>query len=500
MKNIPIKLIGALFVLMLAQSSLYSQGLEASLFDEVNQSMRMAKHSQADVLSPRAFGEAMDEYNGAQDEFSENGELSDIRKKIEKANIKFQKATENTKVSAVMFSSALSARSDALSAEADQFVKDMWLGAETELKKAAEELEKGDSNDAKEKATEATSLYRKAELESIKANYLTNAKELLQKADDDKVSKVAPKTLLEAQNLVSQAEKELLENRYDTDDARYLAKKAEYKALLAMHIAREEKILDDKDFETEDYLLMSYEPLSRIGESLNIDMKFDHGIDSPVSQIIEKITNEQQRIVNLESTVYSQRMTNENLQAMLDEQQTSLEAMEVTLSDEALALQNMIDRMEIINSKFEQIQQIFNEEEAQVFRQKNDVIIRMIGVNFEVGEAQIQREDYALLTKVQEAMDLFQEASIVIEGHTDSQGGDELNLKLSQERADAVLEYLNANTSVDKTRFSTKGFGESRPVANNETLAGRKSNRRIDIVVKPNFQEVLLGSEVSDFE
>jgi OmpA-OmpF porin, OOP family len=67
-------------------------------------------------------------------------------------------------------------------------------------------------------------------------------------------------------------------------------------------------------------------------------------------------------------------------------------------------------------------------------------------------------------------------------------------LKLSQERADAVLSYLSANTAIDKARFSTKGFGESRPVANNETLAGRKLNRRIDIVIKPSFPEVVLGA------
>jgi outer membrane protein OmpA-like peptidoglycan-associated protein len=114
----------------------------------------------------------------------------------------------------------------------------------------------------------------------------------------------------------------------------------------------------------------------------------------------------------------------------------------------------------------------------------------MIGVNFDVGKSQIKQEDYALLTKLQNATNLFSDASIVIEGHTDSQGGDDLNLKLSQERADAVLSYLNANTTIDRGRFSTIGFGESRPVANNETMAGRTLNRRIDVVIKPNFQEI----------
>lgn len=256
-----------------------------------------------------------------------------------------------------------------------------------------------------------------------------------------------------------------------------------------MNIAKEEEILDDKDFETEDYLLMSYDPLTRIGESLNLKVKFDKGLENPVSEIINRINDDKRLMTNLESALISQRLKNENLEVLLSEQQKILDKMQGALTDEALIAQKRIDRLEDINAKFEQVQQIFNKEEAQVFRQKDDVIIRMIGVNFDVGKSQIKQEDYALLTKLQKAMNQFNDASIVIEGHTDSQGGDDLNLKLSQERADAVLSYLSANTTIDRGRFSTVGFGESKPVANNETVAGRKVNRRIDIVIKPNFQE-----------
>ena len=501
MKNTKNKLIGILFVMLtFSVVSLYGQSIQASLFNEVNRSMLRAKNAQADVLSPRAFGKAMEEYNEAKKKYNEEEELSEIKEKITNANKKFQEATENTKVSAVMFSSALSARGDAINAEAAQFVKDMWVSAEKEMKEAAEELEKGDANDAKEKATKATNLYRKAELESIKANYLSNAKKLLKKADDDKVYKVAPKTIAEAKGLVSKAEKELSENRYDTDDARHLAKEAEYKALLAMHIARQEDILDDKDFETEDYLLMSYEPLTEIGESLDINLRFDQGVDGPVSEIKNRIADAQLRIANLEAYLFNYRVTNESLRSLQNEQQYIIANMKGKLSDEAVqaqkrqsALQNRLDRIDQINNKFEQVQQIFNKEEAEVFRQKNDVIIRMIGINFDVSKSQIKQEDYVQLTKLQKAMSLFKDASILIEGHTDSQGGDDLNLKLSQERADAVLSYLGANTTINRARFSTKGFGESRPVANNETSAGRKLNRRIDIVIKPTFTEITVN-------
>ncbi|WP_375578365.1 OmpA family protein [Marivirga tractuosa] len=507
MKNLSIKITGALITLFLFQVNLSAQDLQVNLFQEVNQSMLEAKNAQADVLSPRAYGEALEKYNEAKKKYENEGELSEIKESINKAEAKFQEATENTKVSSVMFSSALSARRDAMNAEASQFVKEMWQDAEEEMKDAAEQLEKGDADDAKEGAGKATNLYREAELESIKANYLTNAKRLLEQADDNKIYKEAPKTFEEAKNLISQAEKELLENRYDTDHARYLAKEAEYKVLLAMHIAKQEEILDDKDFETEDYLLLSYEPLTKIGESLNMNLRFDQGVEGSLAEIQNKITNDKQRIASLESSLYNEEMTIKNQKAMLSEQQSIISDMEGTLSEEALegkkrqaALQTRIDRMNEINSKFEQVQMIFSKEEAEVFRQKNDVIIRMIGINFDVNKAEIKQEDYAQLTKLQEAMGLFTDATIIVEGHTDSQGGDEQNLKLSQERADAVLSYLNANTSGDKSRFSTKGYGESKPLANNETQAGRKLNRRIDIVIKPSIPETLAGSGVSSFK
>jgi outer membrane protein OmpA-like peptidoglycan-associated protein/HEPN domain-containing protein len=388
-----------------------------------------------------------------------------------------------------------------MNAEAAEFSKKSWNEAEEEMKSAAIELEKGDANDAKEKATKASALYRTAELESIKANYLSNAKKLIEKAEANKVHKTAPKTLNEAKELVSSAEKELVDNRYDTDEARYMAKEAEYKALLAMYIAQQAKILEDKDFQTEDYLLMMYEPINRIGENRGIEMNFDKGVEAPVLLIMADMENDKDRISDLETELYRKNRQNESLNGMLAEQRKIQEIMKGKLSEEALQaqkrqqiLQNRINRVAEIDAKFDKIQQIFNLKEAEVFRQQDDIIIRMIGINFDVGKAQIKEEDYALLTKVKNAVNIFENAVIIIEGHTDSQGSDEINLELSKERANAVLSYLTANTDIDKERFGTRGFGESKPVANNETSAGRAQNRRIDIVIRPTILDTLVSN------
>ena len=76
---------------------------------------------------------------------------------------------------------------------------------------------------------------------------------------------------------------------------------------------------------------------------------------------------------------------------------------------------------------------------------------------------------------------------IVVEGHTDAFGSDAQNLSLSQARADSVVQYLLTNTPISPANLSAMGFGESKPVANNETPDGRTRNRRIDVVIYPSW-------------
>jgi OmpA-OmpF porin, OOP family len=85
--------------------------------------------------------------------------------------------------------------------------------------------------------------------------------------------------------------------------------------------------------------------------------------------------------------------------------------------------------------------------------------------------------------KVREALKLFPDAPIVVEGHTDANGSDSNNLILSQDRADAVKQYLVANAGVNPEKISSIGYGEARPVSTNETAEGRTRNRRIDLVL-----------------
>jgi OOP family OmpA-OmpF porin len=85
---------------------------------------------------------------------------------------------------------------------------------------------------------------------------------------------------------------------------------------------------------------------------------------------------------------------------------------------------------------------------------------------------------------VDEAVRLMNDKSdlrVSVEGHTDSIGSDAYNQRLSERRAKAVRDYM-ISQGIDASRITTRGFGESKPVADNKTAAGRAENRRVEII------------------
>jgi len=101
-------------------------------------------------------------------------------------------------------------------------------------------------------------------------------------------------------------------------------------------------------------------------------------------------------------------------------------------------------------------------------------------VMFEVDKAEIRDVSHDLLNDV--ATVLKQNPSITkirIEGHTDSDGGDDYNKKLSQDRADAVMQFLT-DAGIDAARMEAIGYGEEKPIDSNDTAAGKEKNRRVE--------------------
>ncbi|MDG1333143.1 MAG: OmpA family protein [Crocinitomicaceae bacterium] len=99
-------------------------------------------------------------------------------------------------------------------------------------------------------------------------------------------------------------------------------------------------------------------------------------------------------------------------------------------------------------------------------------------IYFNSGKSTIKGESYPDLNKLAEIFKAHPEVKASIEGHTDSQGNDQMNLNLSKARAKAVKDYL-INKGVDADHLASEGYGETQPVADNGTAAGRAKNRRV---------------------
>jgi outer membrane protein OmpA-like peptidoglycan-associated protein len=100
--------------------------------------------------------------------------------------------------------------------------------------------------------------------------------------------------------------------------------------------------------------------------------------------------------------------------------------------------------------------------------------------------ATLQEESYPVLDEVVEALNENKSFRVQVEGHSSSDGSDDHNQKLSEQRAQAVLDYLVAH-GVDKQRLDSKGFSSSVPIDTNETPGGRENNRRVEFVVNFNI-------------
>jgi outer membrane protein OmpA-like peptidoglycan-associated protein len=107
------------------------------------------------------------------------------------------------------------------------------------------------------------------------------------------------------------------------------------------------------------------------------------------------------------------------------------------------------------------------------------------GILFDSAKSDLRPAAITNLDRLAVILKKYPETNILIEGHTDSQGSADYNLELSRNRAQSVANQLAAQ-SVDATRFSLMGYGESQPVADNSTALGRQQNRRVELAIMAN--------------
>ena len=420
-------------------------------------------------------------YADAENDLARGRNIDRIRNRLNTAISAFHEAIEAAEIASITLAPLIKTRDDALNARAQNFAVELWAEGEDVFDGASRRLESGDIRGARSRAEEAEALFRDAELTAIKAQYLSQTRALLAQADQARVPRYAPRTYARAQALLAQAEQELNENRYDTDLPRSLTQQANYEARHAIYLAERIRVLRDADWTEEDIILTYEQPITEIAAAADRVAQLDAGTDPVTQELVAYIEDIRQRELQLQVDLEESRVRIVGLEEEIRELDEQLGG----VSQERVALVQRLEAEERIREQFIRVESMFTRDEARVSREGNSIIMRLVGLTFEVGEADVDPAYAALLQKVHDAVEIFPRSQVVVEGHTDSYGVDESNLTLSRSRAEAVGEYLSTELGIASFRVSAVGYGETRPIANNETQQGRARNRRIAIRIEP---------------
>ena len=144
-----------------------------------------------------------------------------------------------------------------------------------------------------------------------------------------------------------------------------------------------------------------------------------------------------------------------------------------------------------LEQEYQQLQAAFNADQAQIVLLEGELKVTMVDkVLFSEGGFRLNSQAKAVLAKLVPTLSGLQQTKIIVDGYTDNvpigpglkREGISSNLELSSKRADVVVEYL-VNQGVNQNLISAQGFGESNPVASNDTPDGRSQNRRIEVTL-----------------
>lgn len=407
-----------------------------------------------DDLAPKGFAAAQSKL-GSAISLGRSKQDNRVATLVTEAEAIVSKAEADATLTKKLMREVLEARQMAIAAGADSMMKERFEYLDNKLRKAATKVEEGDTEGAKKWRPEMISGYAEVELEALKQDATEQAHRDIAEAIAKEADDFAPKTLKLAREELALAVAVLETNRTQRDKARGHALRSSQLAMQSIEITDLINDFERRDFSMEDIVLWYQKQLGTINEPSGEPLP----LHLPNHEVVKILRDKLATYASMQQSELATRM----------DLQSRLESVEKANRD--------------AQARYDKIQDLFSPKEGNVYRQGHNVLLELHAFNFPSGRSEIQAENFALLDKIVTAIRSFPNPSVVVSGHTDSVGGNKVNLNLSQRRAETVASFLEKVSGIDKTRLTAIGYGEERPVASNETAAGRRSNRRIEVLI-----------------
>ncbi len=166
----------------------------------------------------------------------------------------------------------------------------------------------------------------------------------------------------------------------------------------------------------------------------------------------------------------------------LEQQKSELEAQKEAVEQEKAGILSSLEGLRAERDQLSQRLEGALSKVAETRDSARGLIVNLPDILFDLNEAGLKPDTRIVIAKLAGILLMMPELQIRVEGHTDSTGSEEYNLKLSEKRAESVSSFLEAQ-GIDASRLVAAGYGKSRPVADNGTAEGRRKNRRVEIVI-----------------
>jgi OOP family OmpA-OmpF porin len=471
------------------------------LVGQLSSDISQARMEQLNILSPNGFKKAESAFFSAQKDLEKGNEITDIRKSVMESRDHLQRAEEIATISRTTLTDTLKAREMARSAGATKFEKE-YRQVENNFLDLTRAIERDNLSYAQDNRSKVIERYRELEVRAIKEETIGEVRTLIARAEALDARKIAPLSYNQAVEQVNATDAFISANPYAKEEMHTMAREALFKANRLVVITEQSNRV--KEMKPEEIVLVMEKHLHTISAAIGAQDMRDQGYPTQLDNIVGSVNS-------LKSDRSFMAEKNQALQAEMErltaDYQTQIDALNVQVATlegktredqmakermarEQMAVEQRLAAERKFNQLFVTVRNYFETEEAEVYKQENQLVIRLKAMRFPVGKSIIMPENYALLSKVQKAIRTFDEPRVIAEGHTDTTGSDEVNMLLSQQRAEAVREYMIANQTLTPDSISAVGYGSERPLASNATSAGRAINRRIDILIIPETKPI----------
>jgi len=442
--------------------------------NHLDNDIRNARKNQVDVLAPTWFTKADMSLKDAKAILDRGGELSKVLEKIADGRAQLRRAEEMAQLARPALADTIKARDLARTAGATRLGED-YAQLEEQFLKLTKAIEDNDVKWAQRNRAKVTRAFDQLEVRAIKEQTLGEARKLIEQAEKVGARKIVPETFAVAEAQLTEADTFISKHRYEKERIHQKAREALFQARRLNQVTRQSEKL--RTMEPEQVTLWVEGILYETTNKLSAPDMRDRSLDTQVENILGSIAALRGDHQFMASKVKAQ-------QAEIEGMKGQIASLEGTTREEQ-AKRERLAAEKRFNQLFNKVQSYFSSDEAEVYKQGDRLVVRLKAVQFPVGKHFIMPSNYALLSKVQRAIRTFGEPNIIIEGHTDSTGSDELNEHLSQQRAEAVRAYFVANGTLTGERIAAVGYGSKRPLASNATVTGRAINRRIDLIIMP---------------